>query len=277
MLVVPLLVAPWVLGCAQWRQRGELSETSLPAVRENPKSVILSVQFIPIEMSDGDADKAASIWQWVDETSIDTRARQSLADNGLRVGKAVSLPRLQSRLESLRVTQDVVDDFLEQASIASDAAQGDMRIPIRFGRRYELPLKKPVEGDEVPLIRLNGETIGRTLSNPQYLFALTAEPGKQSGSVRIRFRPEIQHGHARRNWVSSESAVRIDSRRETWPLEQLDLEIIGSEGDAFLIAGGSPLEGLAKNMLGGVSADSTPHQVAVLVTLDQIPNAIDQL
>ncbi len=264
-------------GCASWKDSPDLSGTGLPTIRDNAQSVILEVEFVPIVIESDELEIDASLWQWVDETAIDADARRKLIANGLKVGKVVSLERLRARLETLSTKQDVVDDFLKEASIASNVSHTDKRIPMRMGRRHELPLKDPIEGQHVTLLRVDGQTIGRTLPDPQYLFAVTASPGNVSGQALVKLRPEIQHGEMRQRWVSSDSALRIDTRRETWSIESLDIELKGNEGDTFVIAGVQPLGGLARQMLSGHSADASQQQVVVLITFDQIPDAIDQL
>jgi hypothetical protein len=148
---------------------------------------------------------------------------------------------------------------------------------MRLGRRYELQLHSPTEGEHVTMLRLDEETIGRTLSDPQHLFAMVATAGESAGEINVRLRPEIQHGQMRQKWVSSDAALRIDTRRETWSIQQLDVNLSGREGDTFVVAAADPAAGLAEQMLRGHSADNLPQQVMVMIRIDQIPRPADRL
>ncbi len=266
------VIASFFSGCANWKEDPSSARSGLPAIRENAHSVILDVEFVPIRVAPDDIDTDASLWQWIDETAIDPVSRRRWIDNGLRIGKLLNEGRYQARLGHLSPNLDVVDQFLGGASVASEISHGGKRTPIRLGRRYELPLRQPVAGNQVTLLRRGEETIGRTLVDPQYLFAVTVTPGKSAGLVDVRLRPEIHHGATKQKWVSSDSALRIDTRRETWSLEELDIEFTGSEGDVFVVSGRLPSDALGKQMLSGEAADQTPLQVVVIIRIDQIPD-----
>ena len=264
-------------GCANWKEDRQAAATQLPKIRENARSIVLSVEFLPLTVDPGDRDRDASLWQWVDETAIDVASRRRWMANGLRIGRIANEERFRSKLETVSANQDVVDKFLAEASVASDLSHSGKRIPMRLGRRYELPLRQPVDGDQVMLVRLGEETIGRTLSDPQCLFAVTANPGKKAVQVHVRLRPEIQFGEMRQQWITSDLAWRIDRRRETWSIDELDVELTGGEGDTFVVAGVNPLRGLAQQMLRGSGADASQQQVVVLIKVEEIPDATDLL
>lgn len=270
-----------VVGCASWKGRPSSTEpTHEPTntrIAENKKRVVLEVEFVNLAMDEMDVDQSAAIWQWVDETAVDAAIRQRLLANGLRVGFVASEERFRERLASATTNPDVVESFLSQASVASDVSHGEKRIPMRMGRRYELPLRQPHRGSHVALLRVGGETIGRTLDNPQYLLALTATKADTQEQVRLKIRPEIQFGDTRQKWVSSESALRIDARRETWSIPELDVDVLASERDTIILAPATPVAGLAKQMLIGAGADQQSQQLVVLIRVAQVPSAVDQL
>ncbi len=272
-----VLLTTLVVGCARWKNEPGQSTLKLPEVQENARSIILSVEFLPLKVDAHEPDQDASIWQWVDETVIDATERSRLLANGLRIGRIINTERFRSRIETLTPTQDVVDQFLSGASVASDVSHNAKRVAMRLGRRYELQLHSPTEGEHVTMLRLDEETIGRTLSDPQHLFAMVATAGESAGEINVRLRPEIQHGQMRQKWVSSDAALRIDTRRETWSIQQLDVNLSGSEGDTFVVAAADPAGGLAEQMLRGHSADNLPQQVMVMIRIDQIPRPADRL
>ena len=148
---------------------------------------------------------------------------------------------------------------------------------MRFGKRVELPLGQPIEGSHVAMLRVDGETVGQTLPNAQYLFALTATQADSANQIRLKIRPEIQYGDTKQKWVSSDTALRIDSRRETWSLPELDLNLIASEQDLIVLAPTRPLKALAKRMWSGTGSDQEDEELYVLLRIVQIPSAVDQL
>ena len=88
---------------------------------------------------------------------------------------------------------------------------------------------------------------------------------------------EIQHGDTVRKWVSSDTALRIDSRRETWQLESMNLQFNAQEGDLIVIGPTQPLHGVAKHMLSGVGQDNQQEQLILLIRVAQIPTLIEEL
>ncbi|QDT11529.1 hypothetical protein [Planctomycetes bacterium K23_9] len=283
------LLALCVCGCATWTDRttGILEaattgktghgESPLSKLKENSKNIVLNVEFVPIKVDETSLDEIQSIWQWTDETVVDPGLRRELSLNGIRAGRVIRRDRLIQRLDQMRSTDGVLDQFLSQADIASEVSHGGQRIPMRVGRRYELPVRQPIEGTHVSMVRLDGELFGRTLQDPQFLFAVKATTGNTTREINLQLRPEIQHGSMRQRWISSDTALRINTRRETWSLESLDLNLTGVEGDTFFIGGTTPRVGLGKQMLSGHRSDNSQHQVVMLITFDQIPTAAEQL
>ena len=277
------LLLAFVSGCAGWTERTTdklLEKPAIPKLNESKRSLILNVQFIPIEVDETSPDEIQSLWQWIDETHLDVEKRRQLVENGIRVGRVVRDERFRQRLATMtNLTPDagVVDQFFAQADIASEVTHGDRRIPMRMGSRYELPLRQPIEGSHTSMVRANGKLVGRTLVDPQYLFAVTPTSGSNVKEVQLRLRPEIQHGSMRQRWVSSDTALRIDTRRESWSIEELDLKLVGTENDTFVIGATTPRRGLGKQLLGGKGSDNSQQQVLVLITLAHVPLPSEQL
>ncbi len=284
--ILPLLGVVGVVGCATWKDTtpSEIEVDSRnTATLGSRKQVLLDVEFVNIATDIGDltdvedVDQSNAYWQWVDETAVDVTARQRLIANGIRVGAVANEERFRQRLAAASTEQDVVEEFLSRASVASDVSHGEKRIPMRFGRRYELPLRQPIEGSHVALVRLEGETIGRTLNHAQYFFGITATRAAGQKQVHLKFRPEVHFGDARQKWISSESAIRIDTQRDSWSIPELDIELKASEGDLLVFAADTPVSGLAKHMLSGQGTHHDPQQVVVLVRVAQVPSTVDQL
>ena len=77
--------------------------------------------------------------------------------------------------------------------------------------------------------------------------------------------------------MSSDTALRIDSRREAWQLECLNLQFNAQEGDLIVIAPTQPLHGLAKHMLSGTGQDNQQEQLILLIRVAQIPTLVEEL
>ena len=274
-----ILLASLAVGCASWSDRDsqENRQTKLPELKQNPKSLVLKVDFVPIDIDTVDADDLDSLWQWVDETIVDSATRQQWFANGLRTGRVIRHDRFRSRLETMTTAQNAVDQFLAEAEVASEVSHSGSRIPMRLGRRYELPLRQPMTGSHAILVQVAGKIIGQTLQDPQFMFAITPRPGDSPMQIELTLRPEIQHGVMRQQWVSSDTALRIDRRRDSWSLDELDLNLKASQDDLFVIAGTQPQLGLGEQMLRGRRADSMQQQVVMLIQVVQIPRPTSQL
>lgn len=250
----------------------------LPEARENRRSTILEVEFVPIRGDEQLGSHLQSLWQWTDQTAFAPSVRSDLWNNGLQIGKVVHEDRFRHTLGKISEgKKDVLDQFFEQMAVASELSHKDTRKPMRFGRRLELPLRNAISGDVVSLVRLNGETVGRTLVNPVFLMAITPSAGDSAGEVRMRLRPEIHHGAHKHTFVSSDSAIRIDSKRESWALSELDIIINAREGETFVLGGADPAIGIGRQMFSGTDADGRDQQTIVLLKVAKIPTPADRL
>ena len=278
------LLLAGILGCSSWSgwsDRGEsvANATAPLPLKKAPRSIELESKFVQIQFDPSQPDQLQSMWQWVDETVLPAAVRSSLSQNGLRIGRVIHEERLQAKLETLgsKKPNDVVDEFLASASVSSHQSEGTRRDPMRIGKRYELPVRLPIEGDQVVMVHRDGELVGETLRDPQFLFSVVPARGKSVAEVRLRFRPEIQHGDMRQGWVQGDAALRIDVRREAWPLESMDFELAGGEGDLFVIAETASRRGLGKLMLGGENVDRLEQQTVILLRIANVPTPAEKL
>lgn len=232
----------------------------------------------PSSEGNSHADREASVWQWVDETVIAASTRRQLQSNGLRIGRVVQEDRFRRAIEQRHGGGgDEVDTLLREAEVLSSLAQGSRKLSMRFGRRYEIPLHQPRSGQQVLLLRENRELVGRTLSHPQLLLGLLLTQGNTPGEVVLGVRPEIQHGEAKQSFVKSDSALRIDTRREVWKLENLDFAATLTEGDAFVISTTTPPIGIGEQMLTDVTSGHGREQLVLLIRLTAVPSLADRL
>jgi len=131
----------------------------------------------------------------------------------------------------------------------------------------------PFPFPEITLVSLDGRTVGRTLSSPQPIFSITVQPTDASG-IRIRMQPEIQYGGMRQTWVGSDSALRIDNRRESWLLESLMFEMELAKGSTIVAGATSPASGLGSQMFTGMTADGEVDHVLMVINVSSVPELL---
>ena len=278
--VFSILVLGLIAGCAPWKNTPTLSvnETlSTKVLQESGDRIRLEIEFINSSTAFVDDSIFEQLWQHVDETVVDAEKRNSFLSNGLRVGRIHNKEGFLKTINTSVTETNVVDDFLAQASVASEVSHGLQSVPLRLGKRSEFPLRQPLEGNQVTLIRDDGQTIGKTLQNPQHFLGLTATDGTHPKQIRLAIEPMIQHGTARQKWISSESAIRIDTRRETWNLSMLNLTMELQEGDTIVLAPDRPSRGIAPKMLSGKGEDQSDRQLIVLIHVQHIPLPSEQI
>ncbi len=286
LLAGPLLAAPVLLaGCASWSNwpghedsHQETRAVNLP-LKKIARSIELETRFVQIRFDPNDPDQLQSMWQWVDETVLPPETRKVLYHNGLRIGKAAQLDRLVGKLDSLQSAEptDVVAKFLSSVAVSSHQSEGSKTIPMRLGKRYELPVRLPVQGDHVVIIHEEPQPIGQTLRDPQYLLAVTPQPGSSASQIRLRVRPEIQHGDMQQDWVQGDAALRIDVRRQSWSLDALEFQLTGGEGDLFVISETADRKGLGTEMFGGKNVDQMEQQTVLLIRIANVPTPAEKL
>ena len=287
MILVALCSA--VSGCITWEKRGtdllsavdEAKSAPPPTGNFNRKRVVLEIEFLNLEtgqfQESGESRHGPALWQWVDETRIAPGIRQNMLQNGIRVGMIDNEEAFRKQLNADVKDQDLMETFLAEASIASDLAHGSKSMPMRLGRRYELPLRQPIEGNHVAMIREGEDLLGKTMQNAQYVLALTCSRSTSPELIDLKIHPEIQHGDTVQKWVSSDTALRIDSRREVWQLERLNLNLNVQEGDLIVLAPTEPLRGIAKHMLTGTGSDHQNEQLILLIRVGQIPSVVEEI
>jgi hypothetical protein len=262
--------------------------TSSNVVKASSSQVLLEVEFLKIDLQKSTVTDRSQLWNWVDESVIDDQQRHQLFENGFRTGLVVDAQGFRKHLQTMAGTKDVVDEFLGSASVASDLQNGRQQIAMRMGRRYELPLREPMEGSQVTMVRVDGQTIGRTLGSPQFLLALQAAELTENNRLRLRVRPEIQFGQMRQQFVGggSNSGLRIDQRRQSWSIPSLDMEwkmgldqLIVLTMDSYAsteTTSASPVASasLANQMFVGKNADQRDEQLVLLIRVAQIPTSL---
>lgn len=282
-------------GCANWKAEpaAELPRGGLPAVQIADEVAILEVAFVripdlPLPVTNASATAGAAtlekssdgsaagkpivpaprvFWDRMDESVVPYEVRERFANNGIRVGRLLSidpgqLGELSPADESTRL--------MEEADVVSDFEQRRRRISCRDGQPYTLAVRRPSGENVATLIRTEEGVLGKSLSDPQFMLILRTRE-LDDGRIAVRLVPEIQHGEVRQNYVSSELAFRMEFQRDQWTLNELMCEIPLSEGQAVVLM---PLEepfGLGKKMFVGKRADLSQERIAVVLRLQRRP------
>lgn len=250
----------------------------------DPAKCILEVRLVSIDASRWNQEAATDLWQSVDETIVERRVRDTWNQNGFRVGQIQSHDDVQHAMETLTEHQNILDDFFADAGV--DATQLSNRKPIIMdtGRRYEHPIGPPRPGSDVYLFRRSaGLPEARTLSGGQCLIAFRADGDHDNGTVRLRIAPEIQYGRVKQHVTPSDTGMRIDHRRQSWPLAGMAINWNAGVGQSLLITPEAPsaeptipLEEsvrLADRMLGQVDAQRRSSWWAMLIKVRQVPES----
>ncbi len=220
------------------------SSLSLTPAKSDRDTVTLDVEFISLQLDATEPDPSEPLWHWVDEMIVKPEPRATLRQNGLRIGRVHTLSEFNRTLAQLRRTpQSKHDELLASAAVGSDVLMESKRYPFHVGRRQELPVRPTLTGVVPVLVSAHGQTIGKSLDSPQPLFALTPE-NVDGASVRLKLLPEIQYGAMRPTWVGSDSALRLESRRERWVLDDLALEVDLAEQGTLVVGAVFPERGL---------------------------------
>ena len=288
-------------GCAQWKSstsssgegvvallRGESAKPStVPNVTQVSRSkstgLVVEIEFVTVDSDKANDLSLDSLWQWIDETTVDAGERRTLVQNGLRVGRVLDESRFRDQLKLMEHDESILDEFMQTASIGSNLKRPKTEHSMRLGRRFELPVGKPLSGEVTTIVKWNGQIVGRTLMNPQFVFTIEPSGLKGAQEIDLKFRPEVQHGQMRNQLIGADSALRINRHREVWPLDGLQWQIPMRAGDVVVVGADHRGKGLRKNlraigsgladrMLHSEHADLGSEQLFVLVKLKELPS-----
>ncbi|MEM9825179.1 MAG: hypothetical protein AAF958_01255 [Planctomycetota bacterium] len=280
LLSAACLGAPGIValgGCAQWKNDAA-PEDSLVSARRPPtlseraaKSERAPVR-VEIEVFNLVGDVATSealrvLWQSVDTASLDYQGRSQLGANGIRMGVLRNAEMLANVRKATALDTDGVEGFLASADVVGELSRRGQRIPLRVGKAHEWPTRHPISGNRTVLVKHDGEVLGRTLVNPQPCLTLFAKRSTSDESVLLTIRPDIDHGDARPNYVASESAIRIDSKRERWSLDELTLRWRAVEGEVLILGRTPDNAPLADLLFQATRADGVAEETLLAIQL----------
>jgi len=296
-LMITTAMLMTMMGCASWHTDADRSRLprGLPPPKRHPGGVVLETAFVSIHPSTfqieslaADSDNAAEeasanspsdqspvidIWNVIDETAVVPEVRQALRRNGLRIGKAQMVGGFAEHLQQVRRTPSPTSEVLEVADVESDLSHQARQITCRIGKRYELPVRQVATEDQVILMSLGNQAVGQTLSQAQPLFALRAVSA-DARSVRLSLKPEIQHGAMRQTWVGNDAALRIENRRDSIVIDDLETEVSLDKGSVLVAGCIEPAFGLGSQFFTGKTAEGDRDQVLLIIRVVELPELI---
>ncbi len=266
-LLLVFVAACSLSGCAHWSQESTSEPKSLlPPPQISPDSVV--VESVVVRFPKEQDEVFESIWSTVDESVLDIQLRRKLADNGLRCGVLIGeLPTaITNRLKELSDVSKT--DALELAGLAADIDSRANRFQCRAGRRKEVAVRRELLGPLVVVSSREGRMEGATYEQPVMLFDLRAFP-HGDGQATLQLIPEIQHGEARKSFVSNDFGVRPEMARERKVWEQLTLSTKLGEGQVLVLCSdGMPVApNLGKAFFVTHTAEQTEERAMLLVRL----------
>ncbi|MBX3422134.1 MAG: hypothetical protein KF752_11325 [Pirellulaceae bacterium] len=269
--LVPLVLLGWSLlacesGCARWHAQPSVdSAIGLPVPKPSPDS--LDIETVLMRFEDHQVAQMQEIWLSVDETIIDLEQRLRLDANGVRVGVLRSeLPAEINRRLSQASSQRHLD-ALERAGLASETPHGMRLLRCRAGRRKEVVLRQVAGEPMSVLTSIDGQLAGVTFGDrPTALFALTTFP-LNNGQADIELIPEVHHGEPRSTFVTTDSGVRQESRREIKAWKPLKIRTRMAPGNVLIIAATQPPKSLGQAFFVSRTAKQTDEHVLLLVRL----------
>ncbi len=275
-------IAVLVVGCASWKEsrtRDPAVERNSGSIGENRKRVILEVEFVNIAVDTDDIDQSASLWQWIDETAIDADLRRKLFANGIRVGFVASEERFSP-------ASGKVHDRAERGGNLSQPSLGRQRCVTRRKADSDaagtsLRIAAPTADRGQPCRNgANGREKRSAEHSATHSTSWPITPTQASGvkQVDLHFRPEIQFGDARQKWISSDTAMRIDTRRDVWSIPELDLTVTAERTRHACDRGHIPGRGTGQaHADGNRFRITTRNRLSLIVRVAQVPSAVDKL
>lgn len=212
----------WSLGCAQdGRRVADASWSRFKPKMPDPAPDLVELHYIFIERDEGNPLLNQTIWAEADEQAIPLDKRQSLAENGLRLGKLGS-----------RLSPEILK-LLEKSN-----AQGEGRRHIA----HSGGLAKVQTTDVRPKMSLftvaEGQPRGEELADAQCYMHVT--PVIESGhDIRLQIVPEIEFGQRknRRTPAPDLSGWQIRNDRDARSFPDLKVELSLNSGEYALLGG----------------------------------------
>lgn len=232
--------------------------TLLKPLGEAPQA--LRLEYFIVERPAGDPLLGDQLWDEMTEMILDPEARQSLNNQGLRVGVTTSSP------------PDALQKLLGEAKEITDA-----RTPEDAQRRQGMLQVLPSGGsfsawtsDESPLATISvtagGTPATKTFEQARGIVRVTART-EQDGWAKLEFLPEIHHGQPRERHAATEGGWQFTSGQEVQKLFDQKFELTMNEGDTAVVTALGDDPNRVGSLLFRTDASGVPVQRLLVVRL----------
>ena len=258
LLVVTALVV--LSGCALWQTPEDLPPSELPKRTVSEDTVMLEMARI----SRGSLEEQAfeGVWQEVDEQSIPLDKRRELSANGFRVGIIdFHVPAvIRDIIKGKEGTKGLNGEEMVQVDGEERAAINHRYFP--RGKRSEY-IMVPLQPEVSLLERVDGVVRGETYEDAECKFIMKAFP-QNDGRVKITITPEIHYGQARQRIEPGEGMFRLETRKESRVLSQVEFAATLEPGQTLLISGTNEPMGIGQVYFQRESGGALRRQVLLI-------------
>jgi hypothetical protein len=227
-----------ISGCALWDEetgslggsRNPFTRTAgrLPPIAAPADAIQIEILFVERPISDPLLGHA--LWQEVDQIgAIEPHVRQTLHDNGFRVGIASSSPprALQSML-------GLNSDVPNTSSGIQSPQLSARRVMLRSGAETEIQTCLQYPLCALELRGIDGSVQSKEFESVRCLFRVKARR-LQDGWARLEFLPEIHHGDERLRHTAAADGWQLKTTQEVEPLFSERFELTINVGEMALV------------------------------------------
>ena len=258
LLVVTALVV--LSGCALWQTPEDLPPSELPKRTVSEDTVMLEMARI----SRGSLEEQAfeGVWQEVDEQSIPLDKRRELSANGFRVGIIdFHVPAvIRDIIKGKEGTKGLNGEEMVQVDGEERASINHSYFP--RGKLSEY-IMVPLQPEVSLLERVDGVVRGETYEDAECKFIMKAFP-QNDGRVKITITPEIHYGQARQRIEPGEGMFRLETRKESRVLSQVEFAATLEPGQTLLISGTNEPMGIGQVYFQRESGGALRRQVLLI-------------
>lgn len=257
-----LLLAIFVAlsGCALWQTPEDVPPSELPPRPISEDTVML--EMARLSLTTAEEVSLLDVWQEVDEQSIPLEKRRELSANGFRVGIIdfhVPAP-IRDMMKGRQGSKGLNGEEMVQVDGEERAAINHRQFP--RGKRSEY-IMVPLQPEVSLLERIDGSIRGETYQDAECKFIMKAFP-QNDGRVKIAITPEIHYGQARQRIEPGEGMFRIETRKETRVLSQVEFAATLEPGQTLLISGTNDPKGIGQVYFQRESGGSLRRQVLMI-------------
>ena len=207
---------------------GLRARSLLPDIPTSPDA--MEVEIVFVERLVGDPLLGPQLWEEVDQIgSFDANVRQTLRDNGFRVGLVGSTPP-----RALQQLLRLQDDLTNSVDIKSRGELVGRRIVLRSGAETEIQTS-PVQSNCTVAIHDTNGTTTKAFTKVVCKFRVTAER-VQDGWAKLVFLPELHHGNVQVRPTAAAQGFQFRTAQIVEPLYSQQFALTLNVGEMAVIS-----------------------------------------